>query len=428
MLYLLMCIYVAFYYIRPTEWVPGLIGLPIFLALGIICILLLLEAMLSKKLNLLAGDSERMMLGFIIAIALSHLSHGYIGGVTNSLNNILPLIVCYFLITATIVDRQKLNRFILVLILLSTFLAFEGLLQHKTGFSHGGMTPCIEEIQGADDVVISSVKRIRWYGVFNDPNDLGLALVLALPFLLNMLINKRYLLPLICFPIISTAVFFTNSRGSVLAAIASIMAYFVIRFRSMKGIVIGLLSAGILIVFGPSRMAEMSASEDSAYGRLESWYEGYQMFKSHPLFGVGQGMYTDYHYLTAHNSFVQVMAELGIFGTFCFTGLIYFPINMIWRNVFCEKVEALSDSDLGILSAVSGCFIGLLTAMFFLSRAYVLIPYIVIALAIACIRICIPNLKEESSTTLPTKKHYRNIALLSIMQIIFINIMVKVFI
>lgn len=361
-----------------------------------------------------------------MAIIFSHLSHGYVGGALESFKSFFPIIVGYFLIFTAIENREKMNIFIILLVLLTAFLAFEGVLQHSTGSSHGGMNALVEQKLTADGGM-AVVPRIRWYGVFNDPNDLGLALVVVVPFLLNMALNRKYLLPVLCFPLIAVATYYTNSRGSMLAAFASIVAYFVIRYRSVKGTAVGLFLAAVAIVFGPSRLAQISATEESAYGRIEAWYQGYQMFKSSPFFGVGQGMFTDFHSITAHNSFVLVMAELGIVGTFFFTGMFYYSFNRIWQDVFCSNECNLSEEDIGILSSVFGSLFGLLTAMFFLSRAYMLVPFMFLALSTVTARLCCYNGTSGQVLSPPRRAyHLRNIALLSVLQIVFINLVLKI--
>jgi hypothetical protein len=46
------------------------------------------------------------------------------------------------------------------------------------------------------------------------------------------------------------------------------------------------------------------------------------MFKSAPLFGVGFGRFTDFHDITAHNSFVLCLAELGLVGSTIWIALL----------------------------------------------------------------------------------------------------------
>lgn len=426
MLYFLACLYISFYYIRPTEWVPGIIGMPLLYVLGLMSVGTLVFAVLEGSIRIPKNNQEKMFLGYIATIILSHVSHAYLQGTIDSITTNIPLYVGFLLISSAIDTRGRYDKFVLLLIVLSTFLGYEGWLQHTTGISHGEMTPIFEPTinsAGEKDVV----SRVRWHGVFSDPNDLGLTLVMIVPFLLNMVFTKRFLLPLLCLPPVLSAIYYTNSRGAGLAFLAVIMSFFTIRYRSTRGVVVGLILASIIFTVGPSRMATLSSGGSASHERLELWHAGFQMFKSAPLFGVGQNMFMNAMPQTAHNSFVLVMAELGLLGLFCFTGIIYFPINWLWRNVFRNQDIHFSSEEIGRLSAVFSSLIGLLVAMFFLSRSYVLVPFIYMVLAAASTRLCV-SLNESVVDHIPMKQHLKNIAVITVGQIIFINIMVKVFI
>lgn len=427
MLYsLLLILYLVLYYIRPTEWVPGLVGAPLLFIVGIVSLLLLVFGMLSTKFPYLSsGNIERMVLGFVVAILLSHLTNFYIGGAIDSLREFLPTLTGFLLILCVVDSRVKVNNMVLLLLLLTAFLAYEGLHQHATGFAHGGMTPYYEKGIAPDGAEVLNM-RIRWYGVFNDPNDLGLAMVIAVPFLLNLVFEKKFLLPIILLPLIGSAIYYTNSRGTVLAGLAGICSYFVFRLRSLAGVLAGGGLGVLLFLFGPSRIQMVSAEDSSAHGRIDAWYEAYQMFKSHPLFGVGQGMFTDYNRLTAHNSFVLVMAELGVFGLFFFTGLFYFPYYWLWNNLFNHDAAALTRKDIGLVSASFAALTGMLLSMFFLSRSYVLIPFMLAALCMSVTRVI--DADYGLVLVMPDRnppRHFRNVFLLTVAQIIGIYIVVK---
>ena len=56
-------------------------------------------------------------------------------------------------------------------------------------------------------------------------------------------------------------------------------------------------------------------SASNGADRLEAWANGLEMFKSAPLFGIGFNGFTDLYEITAHNSFVLCLAELGLLGS-----------------------------------------------------------------------------------------------------------------
>ena len=431
MFFVVLFVYLAIYYIRPNEWVVGIIGFPLLKIVGIFSLLFLIYCAISgSRTKLYQGSSERYFYGFYFSILMSHISQFYFLGTVNSFNRFLPVIVGFLLVLTCINSRSQFNLFIVFMIMLTSYLAYEGCLQFNTGFSHGGLEPIYQHSRNIVGEV-TKIVRIRWYGVFNDPNDLGLSLVLVIPFLLNMLLQRQIIFPILTLPLISSAIYFTNSRGTILAGLVTVFTYFVIRYRSLKGVVFGASGAIILFLFGPSRMATISADESSAYGRIESWYAAYQMFKSHPFFGVGHGMYTDYHYLVAHNSFVHVMAELGFLGLFFFVGLFYLAYNWLWLRVFKGSQGIISSSDLGLISASYASLTGILIAMFFLSRAYVLVPYISLALAIAISRVIDNEYSEifknhSSIQEGSSPRHLKNTFIFTCLVIFGINVVVKI--
>jgi O-antigen ligase len=121
----------------------------------------------------------------------------------------------------------------------------------------------------------------------------------------------------------------------------------------------------------------MDASESSAQSRVEAWGLGLQMLKANPIFGVGYGRFTEFHDKVAHNSFVHAFAELGLFGATLLVGCFYafFQSIRVWvRNGQADSSAATSAQSL-CLSALGAIVCG-----FFLSRQYVAVPYLLIAM------------------------------------------------
>jgi putative inorganic carbon (hco3(-)) transporter len=429
MLFLILCLYVSLYYIRPSEWVNenALRDTSMFQVMGIISIILMVIAIAKGKIRIFRYKTDVMVLGFSGAIVLSHLSHAYVWGAINSFNDILPSILSYFLVVYAINSEKKIKVFVVLLIVLSLFLSFEAILQSITGFSTGGMAPKIQISFNANGDEIQYL-RAQWFGPFNDPNDLGLAMIIPIPFLVNLLFNKRYLISCLCLPFLLYGVYLTNSRGAMLALMVSLLAYLVLRFRSVKGGIISVVAILLIIFFGPSRTSQMSGVDESAYGRIEAWYQGFQMFKANPIFGIGKGMFTDYHQLTAHNSFILVLAELGILGSLFFVGMFFYPLYSAKLIFWHYEGSEVSDQRRSFMVASFSVLIGLLIGMFFLSRSYVLLPYMMVGL----VMVIINNFNEQSCTTLQNPQsegyHLFMITGLVIFEIIFINIIVKIFI
>ena len=146
------------------------------------------------------------------------------------------------------------------------------------------------------------------------------------------------------------------------------------------GIARGLLIAGVIgaAVFaaGPSRLADMSVSEESASGRIVAWQQGLELLKWRPILGVGFMSFTDYHPLTAHNSVVLCAAELGIVGLYVWMLLIVTSFH----ETFVVENRARDGEYAFYAKVMQLTLIGFFVAAFFLSRTYNEVLYVVIAL------------------------------------------------
>ncbi|GAB4554264.1 MAG: hypothetical protein Tsb0017_06350 [Geothermobacteraceae bacterium] len=250
-------------------------------------------------------------------------------------------------------------------------MALEGIKQYHTGFAHGGMEPISAWTTSADGERTKDLLRIRWYGVFSDPNDLGLALVLPVPFLIDYIFRRKNIIALVIMIVVCYSLYLTNSRGAFLALIISSSVYCIFKLGLKKGLCFAGLLLAMAFVLGPGRMVDLSTEGESAYGRIDAWYAGFQMFKSSPLFGVGRGMFTELNELTAHNSFILILSELGVFGYFLF---VSFLISTIIYPILEYK------NNVGRHSALLACFTGTIFSSMFLSRSYLLLMYIIPAL------------------------------------------------
>jgi putative inorganic carbon (HCO3(-)) transporter len=386
MSFIFLLLYIAVIYIRPQEWVPAIYGWPLINILAIataVCVFF--EAGFKQKLRV-KEPHMMLLLAFLGAIAMSHLSHTYFGGAWDSVVKFSTNVIMFFLFINALNSEKRIKIVIWFIILLTVILAIQGIHQWNTGIGWAGQ-PIMEQRDG-----VSITRRITWIGIFNDPNDLALAFVVALGFLLAFLFGKTSFFVKIAsvslIGILGYSLYLTNSRGGYLALVAITIYYFLRRMKKkIPAIIIGLLLAFIIIIVGPSRLSDVSVQEDSAHGRIEAWYQGFQMLKSAPLFGVGYGMFTDYHEKTAHNSYILVAAEEGLIGLLVWIALIYVCFRGLHKVI--EKNLPLKLCARGI---ESGLF-GFLCVSYFLSRSYVTLLYVILALAASTIYIILK--KEE---------------------------------
>jgi hypothetical protein len=229
--------------------------------------------------------------------------------------------------------------------------------------------------------------RVRYRGVLQDPNELALAGGVGLPlaFALGRVPRKstgRTLLVALTLALVVACAIFTSSRTGQLVFLAVLGAYFVQRF-GWKGMLFGLTLALPILIFG-GRSGEEATS--STTERVDCWAEALSMWRSHPLIGVGLGQFGEYHTLTAHNSYLLTLAELGFPGLFLFSIVLYLsakiPLAVLAR---VEHVPALQATSAGSIArpwamALLAAFAGLGVGIFFLSFAYHYVLWIYIGL------------------------------------------------
>jgi hypothetical protein len=224
--------------------------------------------------------------------------------------------------------------------------------------------------------------RVRYRGVLQDPNELALAVCLglawALAFYDQRRSGRRLLLAALAFGAVLGCVMLTKSRGGQLVFMTVLGAYFVRRF-GWRGIVAGaVLAVPALMLAGGGGRADASASTEE---RLEAWATGVELFRSSPAIGVGHGQFGEYHYLTAHNSYILTAAELGIVGMVLWGAVLYLsikiPLTALRRYAGVPGTEVARTWSMAILAALCGLYVG----AFFLSFAYHYVLWIHIGLA-----------------------------------------------
>jgi O-antigen ligase len=173
--------------------------------------------------------------------------------------------------------------------------------------------------------------RVRYMGELHDPHEVALTVCVGgIGLLIGFAIRRRrapsQILMVVGVVLLVATVVFTQSRGGLLVAMMVPGVYIVRRFGLAAIIPAALLAVPVLMLGGRSgENADMSTTL-----RYEAWAAGLEMFKHSPIYGVGARMFTDHHYLTAHNSYVLTLAELGIVGMFLFMTLIYLSLKTLW--------------------------------------------------------------------------------------------------
>lgn len=366
-----LLLYITLEFLRPEVLLPGVQEQVMqWVALATIAVWLLETIVTGRKWR--GFPSTWFFLGFVtVGIISACLNYESSSKLLASISDQLKLF-CIFLIIVQSLDSERKNRFFLsYLVLLCLYLAAGGI-----AWTQGHAVPGFSWDNGM---------RLQYSGIFKDSNDLGQMFAVAWTIILFHFVNGKGMVKkigdVLLLTVLAWAILLTQSRGTILAATIGVF----LAFRRRLGLVIpGLAALAILVVMnqaGVARMDRLSVGESSAEERIVAWSQGWYMLRSHPLFGVGPENFTKNHPRAAHSSLVQVAAEAGFLGLFCWIGLLYFPLRQtildIWRGAKQTVVVTFAQSQVqaGLMACVVSCL--------FLSRAYKLPLYLLAALVLA---------------------------------------------
>ena len=264
-----------------------------------------------------------LLIGLIIAIGLSQLLNGWLGGVLEGWRAFLPSAAVFFFIVVNVTTPQRLKIATLAAVASCLIVAVEALCGYYAGFQ-GEMFILRTNVYSPQEDVIGQLIRLRGAGFLSDPNDLAQILLIALP-LIFIAWQKKHMIANFFFVLAPVAIllwctYLTHSRGGLIAlAAVTLMAA-----RKKLGTTASTIIA-VTFVFGMLALdftggRGISASDGA--DRLEAWASGLEMFKSSPLYGVGFNNFADIFGITAHNSFVLCLAELGLLGSTLWMALL----------------------------------------------------------------------------------------------------------
>lgn len=265
----------------------------------------------------------------------------------------------------------------------------------------------------------SVVRRVRWRGQLNDPNELAVFLGAIIPLLLALSAKvKKGAFTTFAVGVIGAflyCVVLTQSRGGQLVIGTVMGIYFIMRF-GVKGIFAGALMALPVVIYGgrADRMAEASSEE-----RIGLLYDGIGLFFTHPLLGVGVDQFKEHMPIvqTAHNAYLLAGTELGLPGFTCWSAIVWssmkIPLTIIWRKEMPDHLKSLAT---GLVVS----FVGMAIGIFFLSFTYKQLLFLWFGMAGALYRIA--KDQDPGFEVTLTKKDIGVLAVLDVvlMSIIFV--------
>lgn len=287
-----------------------------------------------RHLTLILRDKRIKILTIFIALFtfLSLISITYAeskGAVVSESLRFIEYILIFYLILI-ITDRKSIKNTFILLYAAMIVACICGVLQFSFRLS-----------TDYDSDMPFKIGRI--YSTFANPNYWGPAVNMIIFYPLVKLIEKKNkMLNVIIFSLFFFNLVFCYTRGAWGGFAIGIIVICILEYRKLLLLLPVLGVAGLLTPFIRGRILSIFANGSSVSSRVILWKTGLLMFKDHILFGVGNGNYlaryleyvTKYPDLylgrdqfTVHNSYIKMLAELGLIGGILFV-LIY--LTLVW--------------------------------------------------------------------------------------------------
>lgn len=257
------------------------------------------------------------------------------------------ILLGYYLVVSNITDKKFLKKFVLAVILGGTTAACVGISEHLIwGVERSGAT-------------------------LGHPNVLASYLILVIPIVFSLLlyVPKRGEKILLTFSLVVMAIclIFTGSRAGWLALVGAMS--FLVLIEKKRRVAIGLTLVIIVVasILIPSVSARLSTIFDLNFStnkeRIYGAKSTLQMIRDHPLTGTGINtfyyVYPQYqlpeatlHLGHAHNVFLQIGAEMGLFGLIIFLWLLIRVFKIGWETLRRTRNDYLRVVTIGLLASL----------------------------------------------------------------------------
>jgi O-antigen ligase len=334
-----MLLFTAALFLRPQDILPPLEALHLAELSAMAGLISLLAGRLSRgqTITRLTPEFSGVLAFGAVLLATAPFSIWFGGAVGTFQDMYLKVILVYLLAVNVLISPKRLERLTWLLILALGYIGFRAILDYASGSNTTGHGTRVRGSVG---------------GMMKNPNDMALNMVVFLPLAAFMAMEGNTTLKRLaaaaCVLFMIGAIIASGSRGGFLGFAVMLMVLAAFAARKRPGLVFaGVLAVMLALPMAPSsywrRISSITdESKDdvqSSQARKKLMGEAFDTFVEFPITGVGAGMFRNYNppgrdeaWHEAHNVWLQVAAELGIFGFAAFLFLVVRAFSSIAQS------------------------------------------------------------------------------------------------
>jgi len=359
--------YISEFFLWVLAFAVTLSNAPTEVSSYLLIFIFLIKTAVSRDIKFIRSAISLLLLLFFIVILISAIRSQYPSESWRGFSRIPKYIFLFFSLQALFnSDRKRMSRFFWVIVTVAAVTFLNGIFQSIFGFDifkHNTINK------------LETLKRIMV--TFADPNDFGAYIISVLP-LTFLFLNrglsksKRTILLIVCL-LGLYCLFRTSSRGAWLGFLAGISTYFFI-YNKKIAIVIPIVIVLLLMIApkGFERVTGLFKQEkNTVWERKILWNSALDMIKERPVLGKGVNTFSryfpkykpaDYPDLRyAHNSYLQMASETGIFGLLLFLSIPLVILAKALRGIK-RKIDKSIEGQI-LLGLIAG-YIGFLVHSF----------------------------------------------------------------
>ena len=365
-------------YVRPNELFPEVFGtFSIMKIVAILTLIVYIGGKLGHGERLTVWPLEMSMLAAIILLGIifTPIAAAPDASVELLTDTFFKVSVVFVLMLNLVDTRERLLRIMKLVVLCGTGIAAGSIEK----FVEGKFTATIQGVGVRIEGIVG--------GIFGNPNDLAMALDLLLPLTIVLALTSKPAGRLIysaCAVVLAMGVVVTFSRGGFLglAAAGGILLWKLGRHNKLSMAMAAFAACAVLALSMPAGYSDRlftiihteQDTTNSAQERQGEMKQAVEIASRHLVIGIGMGNYPFYsnHAIRAHNSYIEVAAELGLAGLVAYLILIFGPLRSM-KLIERETSQAIDPDrrELRFLAAgVHASIVGYLVCAVFSSAQY----------------------------------------------------------